>query len=283
MTRLKTLAAALAASTLLAGAASAADQAAHPNPSTSQTPAAPMNAQQRQADADAGKLSTDGADAYRDVHLARMAIYEAKPDQARMFVSHAQSALDKARTDSTAFTKAEADLKPPAGLGTAATMTGGAKADAAAGQGDAKAAAKPSEGAATASTQPVAWLPVDAQLVLADDFVARNKDQSKAVDEANQHLQKGDRQGAVDRLKLAGVDVDFTMAVVPLVKTSEGVDQAAKLIADGKYYQANVALKQVEDGVRFDVIDATTVPGHASAAKPEAGAATGSTAKPAAH
>ncbi len=86
----------------------------------------------------------------------------------------------------------------------------------------------------------MAWLPVDAQLVLADDFVARNKDQSKAVDEANQHLQKGDRQGAVDRLKLAGVDVDFTMAVVPLVKTSEGVDQAAKLIADGKYYQANV-------------------------------------------
>ncbi|MGT2479507.1 YfdX family protein [Methylobacterium oryzae CBMB20] len=34
------------------------------------------------------------------------------------------------------------------------------------------------------------------------------------------------------------------MAVVPLAKTTEEVDQAAKLIADGQYYQANVALKQ---------------------------------------
>ena len=283
MTRLKTLAAALAASTLLAGAAAAADQAAHPTPSAPQAAAAPMNPQQRHAETEAGKLSTDGAEAYRDIHLARMAIYEAKPDQARMFVSHAQSALDKAKTDSTAFTKAEADLKPPAGLATAATMAGGPKADAAAGPGDMKADTKPAAAAGAPATQPVAWLPVDAQLVLADDFVARNTDQSKAIDEANQHLQKGDRQAAVDRLKLAGVDVDFTLAVVPLAKTEQGVDQAAKMIADGQYYQANVALKQVEDGVRFDVIDATAVPKPAAAAKPEAGHTTGSTAKPAAH
>ncbi|TXN07690.1 YfdX family protein [Methylobacterium sp. WL103] len=277
MARLKSLAAALAASTLLAGAAVAADQ-------TSQ--AAPViSAQQKQTDADVGKLSTDGVDAYRDVHLARLAIYEAKPDQARMFVSHAQSALEKAKTDSTAFIKAEADLKPPAGIDTAATMAG--KDGTAKGQtepGKQADASKPAASASANSKEAVTWLPVDAQLVLADDFVARNKDQSKAVDEANQHLKQGDKKGAVDRLKLAGVDVDFTMAVVPLGKTTQGVDNAAKLIADGKYYEANATLKQVEDGVRFDVIEATAVPkadNTAATGKPETGASTGSVAKPA--
>ena len=278
MTRLKTLAAALAASTLLAGAAAAADQAAQPD----RTAPHVTGALQKQAAAEAGKLSTDGIDAYRDVHLARLAIYEAKPEQARMFVSHAQSALEKSKTDSTAFTKAEADLKPPSGMRTAATMAGGAPAgDAAMGQAGAK-DTPPAKAGTPRATDSVTWLPVDAQLVLADDFVARTKDQSAAIDEANHKLRAGDRTGAVDRLKLAGVDVDFTMAVVPLVKTTQDVDQAAKLIADGQYYQANVALKQVEDGVRFDTIDVTTVPKAAAAPKPEAGHATASTAKSAA-
>lgn len=285
MTRLTTLAAALAASTLLAGAAVAADQSAEPDQAAPHATATPMTAPQRRADSEAGQLSTDGAAAYRDVHLARLAIYEAKPEQARMFVSHAQSALEKAKTDSTAFTKAEADLKPPSGMAGPAPTAGGApKADAAQGPAEAKDAkdAQQAQAGGAPATQPVTWLPVDAQLVLADDFVARSKDQSKAIDEANQHLQKGDRQGAVDRLKLAGVDVDFTMAVVPLAKTAQGVDQAAKLIADGQYYRANVALKQVEDGVRFDVIDATAVPKVAAGAKPGASSTTGSTARPAA-
>lgn len=272
MTKLKTLAAALAASTLLAGAAAAADHAAQGQPAPS--------AQQRQAEGDATKLSADGITAYRDVHLARLAIYEAKPDQARMFVSHAQSALDKAKTDASAFTKAEADLKPPAGVGTAATMAG---SDAAKGPADAgKDAKAPAQGQKSAATQPVKWLPVDAQLVLADDFVARDKDQSKAVDDANQHLKSGDQKAAMNRLRLAGIDVDFTMAVVPLDKTVQGVNDAAKMIQDGKYYEANSALKAVEDGVRFDVLDATAVPtAKVDAGKPDAGKtdATGSTSK----
>ncbi|MDP4024061.1 YfdX family protein [Methylobacterium sp. NEAU 140] len=260
MTRLKTLAAALAATTLLAGVAEAADSAAHP----AGTPPA-ISAQQKQVDAAVGKLSVDGIAAYRDVRLARLAIYEAKPDQARMFVSHAQSALDKAKTDDATFMKAEADLKSPAGMGTAANMAGndGPKADAGK---DAKADTKAASGK-TASTQPTKWIPVDAQLVLADDFVVKNKDQAKAIDEANQHLKAGDRKGAIERLKLAGIEVDFTMAVVPLDKTVQGVNDAAKLIQDGKYYEANSALKGVEDGVRFDVIDATAVPQAAKTAK----------------
>ena len=245
-----------------------------------------MSAQQKQAATDAGKVSADGIAAYRDVHLARLAIYEAKPDQARMFVSHAQSALAKAKTDAAAFSKAEADLKPPAGMSTAATMAGndaGTTADAKDGK---RADAKPldanqANGQKAGSTEAVTWLPVDAQLVLSDDFTVQNKDQAKAVDDANQNLKAGDQKGALERLKLAGVDVDFTMAVVPLAKTTQGVDEAAKLIADGKYYEANTGLKQIEDGVRFDVVEATTVPKPGTPnphAKSEP--TTGSTSKP---
>lgn len=273
MTRLKTLAAALAATTLLAGAAAAADQITTP---THGTATAPMSPQMKKAETDIDKLSTDGIAAYRDVHLARLAIYEAKPDQARMFVSHAQASLDRAKGDETAFMKAEADLKPPAGMDNAATMSvdGATTKDAKdAGKDAEKDAAKP-----VPSHEAVKWLPVDAQLVLADDFVVRNKDQQKAVDDANEHLKTGDRKGAMDRLKLAGVDVDFTMAVVPLDKTTQEVDQAAKLIQDGKYYEANSSLKAVEDGVRFDVIDTTAVPKATAAAtssqgKPASGTA----------
>lgn len=259
MTRLKSLAAALAATTLLAGTAVAAEQA--PSSRSAATPQ--MSPQTKKADTDVDRLSMDGIAAYRDVHLARLAIFDAKPDQARMFVSHAQAALDKAKTDETAFTKAEADLKPPAGMGTAATMAGtdGAKT------GDAGKDMNKDMSKTAASGEAVKWLPVDAQLVLADDFVVRNKDQQKSVDEANQHLKAGDRKGAMERLKLAGVDVDFTMAVVPLDKTTQEVNHAAQLIQDGKYYEANATLKTVEDGVRFDVVDTTAVPGKTASAK----------------
>lgn len=205
---------------------------------------------------DVGKLSADGARAYRDLRLARIAIFEAKPDEAGKYVAQAKTALDKAKTDEAVFTKAEADLKP--GKQTDAKSPPQAQAD-----------QKP-------ETQPVAWLPVDGQLILANDFVA-TPEKSAAVADANKHVTKGDRKAAIERLKLADVDVNFTMAVVPLAKTTDEVSQAAKLIDAGKYYEANVVLQAAENGVRFDMIDVTAKPKaiKADAVKPE----TTSTAK----
>ena len=84
----------------------------------------------------------------------------------------------------------------------------------------------------------------------------------------------------LEKLKLAHVDVNFTMAVLPLNKTITDVDQAATLINQGKYYEANAALKSAQDNMRFDVIDAIAVPQKATAATADKGApqATGTTA-----
>ncbi len=250
----KSLAAALLASTLLGGAAIAAEQAARPA-ATQETPA------QKAAEARVGKLSKDGAQAFRDMHLARIAIFEAEPAQAKDLIGKAQAALTKAKTDEAVFMKAEADLKSPAGTAAQPTAITTTKTDQAAA---APAPAKP------AATEPVAWLPIDAQLTLGEGFVA-TPEKAAAVADANKSLQRGDKQAALEKLKLADIDVNFTMAVLPLDKTTADVNQAATLIGQGQYYEANALLKTAEDRMRIDVIDAVAVPQKAA---PAAGAKT---------
>lgn len=253
MTYRKSLAVVLVASTMLGGAAYAAEQAAQP-------PVAQMSPAQKAVDTDVGKLSKDGAQAFRDMHLARVAIYEADPAQAKDLIGKAQAALAKARSDETVFRKAESDLRTPAEMsaGKTAAKTAAKTATDTAPTAAATAPAAASDAKPGANEQ-VAWLPIDAQLTLDEDFVA-TPEKAAAVSDANTSLQKGDKTGALEKLKLAHVDVNFTMAVLPLDKTTADVDQAATLIGQGKYYEANALLKTAEDRMRFDVIDALAVP-----------------------
>jgi len=250
----KSMAAALVLTTILGGTAFAAEQAASQS-------AAPMSA----IDKDVGKLSKDGAQGFRDLQMTRLAIFEANPAQAKDMIAKAQAAFAKAKTDDAQFTKAEADLKTPADLANGAKV-------------NTKGATGISTDGKTASKEPVAWVPVDAQLTLGDDFVA-TPEKASAVTAANKNLAQGDQKGALEKLKLAHVDVNFTMAVLPLNKTIADVDQAATLIGQGQYYEANAALKTAQDAMRFDVIDAVALPQKAAAAAtpPTSPQATGST------
>ncbi|WP_298961668.1 YfdX family protein [uncultured Methylobacterium sp.] len=248
----KSLAAALVATTVLGSVAYAAEQTAKPM-------AMQETAAQKAIDRDVGKLSKDGAQAFRDMQLTRVAIFNADPAQAKSLIGQAQAALAKARTDDTVFTKDEAGLKTPADL--AATKAG--SADKA--KPVAKDASMKDASAKDASTKgPVAWMPVDAQLTLGEDFLATPA-KASAVTEANKSLAKGDQSGAIETLKLAHIDVNFVMAVLPLDKTTADVNQAASLIDQGKYYEANATLNSAEDGMRFDVVDAVALPRKAAA------------------
>ncbi|MEH3118727.1 MAG: YfdX family protein [Methylorubrum populi] len=243
----RSLAVALLATTVLGGAALAAEQATPPAV-TKETPA------QKAVDKDVGKLSKDGAQAFRDMHLARVAIFDAAPAQAKDFIGKAKAALAKAKTDDAVFNKAEADLKTPADLSASAKATDKTP--------DKK----------IPSSEQIAWLPVDAQLTLGEDFQATPA-KASAVTDANKSLMKGDKKAALEKLKLADVDVNFIMAVLPLDKTATDIDQAAALIEQGKYYEANALLKTAEDRMRFDVIDAVGLPqkaAHATDAKTNA-------------
>ncbi|RZK84695.1 MAG: YfdX family protein, partial [Methylobacterium sp.] len=89
MTRYTLLATVLTASVALGGAAYAADQAATPHETAIQN--------------DVGKLSADGAKGFRDLHMARLAIFDADPAKARTLVGDAQAALAKAKVDESVF------------------------------------------------------------------------------------------------------------------------------------------------------------------------------------
>jgi len=181
--------------------------------------------------------------------------------------SEAKASIAKAKTDDTAFMKAEAALKPPAGM-SQPTETQGA--------GD-----KPAQSATS-----TAWLPVDGGLTLGEDFVA-TPTKAAGVAKANDQLKKGDHKQAMETLKLSEINVSFVMEVAPLDKTISGIDTAAQLIDSGKYYEGNQALKGVEDGLRFDVADVNSGPEKSSSTSdktaPTVGSAkSGSMAAPAA-
>ena len=180
-------------------------------------------------------------------------------DQAKKYADEAKASIAKAKTDNTAFMKAEAALKPPAGV---------SQRNATEGAGD-----KPMQ------STPTAWLPVDGGLTLGEDFVATPA-KAEGVAKANEQLKKGDHKQAMETLKLAQINVALVMEVAPLEKTISGIDSAAQLIDSGKYYEGNQALKGVEDGIRYDVADANLGPENAGSTSDKRAPTVGS-AKPA--
>lgn len=246
----------LLAAMLVAGAATggayAADQAAKAD-------ATQMQPGEKAVLKDVGKLSTDGRDAFRDLHEARLAIFNADPADAKSLIDKAKTAIEKAKTDDASYMKAEAKfepkLNPPA-------KAGGTKAN-----------------ATDDTSKEVAWLPIDGQLALGEDFVA-TPEKTEALGKANKSVQSGDQAAALQTLKLADIDVDFTMAVLPLDKTASDIETAAKLIDGGQYYEANAVLKQTEERIRFDSLDVDGVPTKTTAAAPAAAPASAA-AKPA--
>jgi len=196
-------------------------------------------ADQSAADHDFTKLSTDGLKAFQDVRLARIAIFNGQTKQAKTYVNEAKAEIAKAQTDNTAFTKAESDIKTPSAM------------------------AKPDAAKTPPSTTPIAWIPVDGSLTLDEDYTA-TPDKAKGVAAANEKLKNGQSKEAMDALKLAQIDAIFVTELAPMESTVTGIDNAAKLIDEGQYYQGNQQLKLVEDGVRFDAIDMTDLPKRAS-------------------
>jgi hypothetical protein len=218
--------AALISATLAGGTAFAADQTNTAN--AANTPAA-----NSAANKDFGKLSQDGFNALRDIRLTRLAIFDGNTDQAKQDISQAANSLQKAQNDESVYTKAEADLKTPAGMSQQGK------------QGD--------------SATPIKWLPVDGAFALGEDYLA-TPEKTKAVTSADSQIKQGNHAQAMDTLKLAHVNIVFDVEVAPLDKTLAGVDKAKQLIDNGQYFEANQQLKQVETGMRFDVQDFLATP-----------------------
>jgi hypothetical protein len=215
---------ALLGATLLTPVAFAADQSSN------------SSATQQAADRDFGKLSTDGMKAFQDIRMARLAIFNGQPDQAKQLVSEASTALETAKTDESVFTKAESELKAPAGM------------------------TQPHPSGTSIGSEPIKWLPVDGGIALDENFEP-SQHNAATMQKANAQIKSGDKKSAMETLRLANIDLTFDQEVVPLDKTINGIAQARKLVDEGQYYEANQALKTVEDGARFNIESYTDVPG----------------------
>ena len=120
------------------------------------------------------------------------------------------------------------------------------------------------------------YIPFDMTLVLAEGYVPSQEKDAK-LEEANRSLSQGDHETAAQTLKLANIDVTVAAALIPARSSLEHVRDAAKLIGEKKLYEANVALKAVEDSVILEFFGVDAVPkqgtqaasGSTQPAKPE--------------
>ena len=109
-------------------------------------------------------------------------------------------------------------------------------------------------------------IPIDGQVMLADSYID-SPVKKVHIGKANKHFAKGDCKAATDELRLAEVDASFSRVLMPLDATARHVAEAMKLLAEHKYYESNLALKAVQDGLRTDSIVLSEMPIAQSAAK----------------
>ena len=174
-------------------------------------------------------VSNDGFKAERDIGSARIAIFQGNPDAAKTLVKDAQADLK------TVVQQAPKDF--PNGAPTA----------------DGK-------GAGNADV-----IPIDGQMVVADNMVL-TPDKAAKVKEANAHLKSGDTGRALDTLRQGAIDVAFTRVLMPVKATDAHVDTAASLLDQGKYYEANLALKAAQDLLQTDTVAFGDTPAQAAEA-----------------
>lgn len=103
------------------------------------------------------------------------------------------------------------------------------------------------------------YIPFDVSITLADDFVITPEKKSK-IKQANGHLAKGEEKKAVEVLKLTNIDVVVSAALIPVNASVSHLQSAINLISKKKYYEANLAMKAIVDGIVIESYGIDDVP-----------------------
>jgi hypothetical protein len=106
---------------------------------------------------------------------------------------------------------------------------------------------------------PEEWIPVDGSITLGEDFTMTDK-KKESIAKANELLKQGKASEAVAKLKETDIDVSYTRVMLPLSVASQRLAKAQSLLNDGKYYEANLALKGVEESAVVDTVALIDVP-----------------------
>jgi hypothetical protein len=169
-------------------------------------------------------VSSSGAQAFTLIRDARRKLFDGLTQDAEELVAAATRSLARAKEDDTAYMKKHAALK---------TIDGKRPA------GD-------------ATQPPTAWIPVDGSLTFGEHFEA-TPEQRRQIEIAKIQAGRSDMKKAAELLQQANVDFRLALVVAPLEQTIRLIGETSKLIAAGKYYEANLKLKQAQDGLAMDI------------------------------
>lgn len=103
------------------------------------------------------------------------------------------------------------------------------------------------------------FLPVNASMALGETFVM-TPEAGDALKTAGAQMQKGDKDQALETLRVADVQLEMTVAMLPLNGVDAALATAGKSVTDGDYYAANLALKGVLDSVEIRSYGVDAIP-----------------------
>ncbi len=193
-----------------------------PSAPAAATPAGGRNA------GDIRQFSQAGHSAMLNIGDARLAIFNGDPGAAMKHMASAKAFLAQADKD-------------------AASISGTAPGDA------------PKPGTMSTAGQTMRSVPVDGQLALAEDFVM-TPEKKVHLDKAQESFKKGDHATGLEELRLGAIDVNYTRWWLPIAPSETQLDRAMKLAGESKYYEANLALKAINDSVTRDSISVGGLP-----------------------
>jgi YfdX protein len=108
------------------------------------------------------------------------------------------------------------------------------------------------------------YLPFDTNMALAETYTV-TPEVRLVLDKATGLFQVGTPNEAIDVLREAGVEVKISTAMLPWETSRARLNEAAKLIGESKFHEANVALKAFEDGVVVRTFGIHEIPAQGSA------------------
>jgi len=103
------------------------------------------------------------------------------------------------------------------------------------------------------------YVPFDISMSLTEGFQP-TEDNVAELQKAHAHMTQGDQKEAAAVLTGADIAVTVSAALMPVDAAAAHVSEAARLMAAGKYYEANLALKSVETGVVVETYALTALP-----------------------
>ena len=184
-------------------------------------------------------VSNEGFQAERDIRAARVAIFDGGIDQAKALVKNAQAELSSVASQTPNFYSGNNQGQVP----------------------NSQAGTQKATDNKQVATKDL--IPIDVQMMVADDMVLTPEKAAK-VKEANEHLKNGETDKAMDTLKQGAIDITYTRLLMPVDGTTVHVTAAENLLNQGKYYEANLALKAAQDLVQTDTIMLGDTPTQAS-------------------